>query len=157
MADDQYQKIIAAWAGNPQQGGSKEGEPKVAPTSEPNLADKLGVKAIPQAQLQALAMLAVAREAEFRGFEAGLATRQAEIDAQQTQTPGILRTTLTSFMRGTEGMPDDQIPPMFNPANKHGDIFDKGAAAVKKTGRRLFNLAITLLLQNLPEEFRPKE
>lgn len=156
MANDQYQKIIAAWAGNSQQVGGKEGEPKAA-APEPNLADKLGVKAIPPAQMQALAMLAVAQESEAHGFEAGMAAKQAEIDGKAESQPNILASAFQTFMNGTENMSEDQIPPMFNPANKHDDLFDKGAAAAKKTGSRLLKIATTLLLANLPEEFRPKE
>lgn len=121
------------------------------------MADKLGVKAIPPAQLQALAMLAVAQESEAHGFEAGMAAKQAEIDAKKTVKPNALQSAAAAFMNGTEGMSEDQIPPMFNSANKHDDIFDRGAAAVKKTGGRLLKVATTLLLANLPEEFRPKE
>lgn len=158
MTNDAYQKIIAAWSGNSQgNGGGKESEPKVAPAPEPNLADKLGVKAIPPAQLQALAMLAVAQQSEAQGFQAGMDAKQAEIDGKKQVAPNVLQSAFQTFMNGTEGMSAEQIPPMFDPANKQEDIFDKGAAAAKRTGSRLLKIATTLIMANLPEEFRPKE
>ncbi len=157
MTDPAYQKIIEAWGNNSKGNGGKEGEPTAAPAPEPNLADKLGVKAIPPAQLQALAMLAVAHESEAKGFEAGMAAKQAEIDGKKQVPPNVFQSALQTFMNGTEGMSAEQIPPMFDPANKKEDIFDKSATAVKETSNRLLKLATTLLLANLPEEFRPKK
>ena len=148
MADDAYQKILAAW-GNSQGHGSKEGEPKAAPAPELNLADKLGIKAIPPAQMQTLAILAVAQESETRGFEAGMEAKKSQ--------PNLFQSALQKFMNGTEGMSAEQIPPMFDPAIKQEDIFDKSAAAVKKTGSRILKIATAFVIANLPEELRPKE
>ena len=148
MADDAYQKILAAW-GNSQGHGSKEGEPNSAPVPELNLADKLGVKAMPPAQMQALAMLAVAQESETRGFQAGMEAKKSQ--------PNLFQNALQKFMNGTEGMSAEQIPPMFDPAIKQEDIFDKSAAAVKKTGSRILKIATAFVIANLPEELRPKE
>ena len=149
MADDAYQKILAAWGTNSQGHGSKEGEPKAAPTPELNLADKLGVKAIPLAQMQALAMLAVAQESETRGFEAGMEAKKSQ--------PNLFQSALQKFMNGTEGMSAEQIPPMFDPAIKQKDIFNKSAVAAKKTGSRILKIATAFVITNLPEELRPKE
>lgn len=148
MADDAYQKILAAW-GNSQGHGSKEGEPKAAPAPELNLADKLGIKAIPPAQMQTLAILAVAQESETRGFQAGMEAKKSQ--------PNLFQSALQKFMNGTEGMSAEQIPPMFDPAIKQEDIFDKSAAAVKKTGSRILKIATAFVIANLPEELRPKE
>jgi len=149
MADDAYQKILAAWGTNSQGHGSKEGEPKAAPAPELNLADKLGIKAIPPAQMQTLAILAVAQESETRGFEAGMEAKKSQ--------PNLFQSALQKFMNGTEGMSAEQIPPMFDPAIKQEDIFDKSAAAVKKTGSRILKIATAFVIANLPEELRPKE
>jgi len=149
MADDAYQKILAAWGTNSQGHGSKEGEPKAAPAPELNLADKLGIKAIPPAQMQTLAILAVAQESETRGFQAGMEAKKSQ--------PNLFQSALQKFMNGTEGMSAEQIPPMFDPAIKQEDIFDKSAAAVKKTGSRILKIATAFVIANLPEELRPKE
>jgi len=157
MADDAYQKILAAWGTNSQGHGSKEGEPKAAPAPELNLADKLGIKAIPPAQMQTLAILAVAQESETRGFQAGMEAKQAELDGKAKSQPNLFQSALQKFMNGTEGMSAEQIPPMFDPAIKQEDIFDKSAAAVKKTGSRILKIATAFVIANLPEELRPKE
>lgn len=164
--EDIYNIIAKAWAEPNQKGAapaanqaksSDDTVPPVFAAPAPNLADKLGIKAIRPDQMQTLAMLAVAQAAETRGFQSGIDAKQAEIDAKAAQQPGILQSALTTFLNGTEGMDPSQIPPIFNSANKKDDVVDKTAAAAKKTTNKLLKLATAFVIANLPEELRPKE
>lgn len=147
---NQYIAIAQAWNGSDaEQGGSKEQGPKPAPSP----VDAIGPdKVLTSAQINTLAMMAIAQQSEARGFEAGVAAKQAEVDAKNT--PLSVQSILKDFLSGPTNASPEEVQAAF--ALPTNDSVDKIAAVGKTAMGRLSRIATAFVLANLPEEVQSK-